>query len=110
MTPESEGSKAAREAKRWLDKILAEKPEKNGHDFSEAVRCVAAFRDDLFAEHRNQGASPELSPQLARLNAVISAVLGGQYPVGPIPWKHVEAAHDSYLKLMDELGLHEDVS
>ena len=110
MNQAAQGQEGARQAKRMLDKIVAEKPDKNGHDFSQAVRCLAAFRDAFLAGHRANGTTPETHAQLARLNAVISAVVGGQYPVGPIPWKHIEAAHDSYQKLLSELSLREDAS
>lgn len=102
---DQEKAHAAKAAMRMLDKIVAEKPEKNGHDFSEAVRCLTAFREALIAERRAADVPSAPHERLARLNAVISAVVGGHFPIGAVPWKSVEAARGSFGELLAEMGL-----
>jgi formate dehydrogenase major subunit len=90
----------AGEAMRLLDKIMAEKPEKNGHDFSAAVRCLVMLRDALAAEH---GARERLDS----VNAIISSVLGGQYPMEAMPWPSVDAARQRLAVIVRELASQE---
>ena len=35
-----------------IDTVLADRPEKVGHDFSEATRCLSAWRDHCIARWR----------------------------------------------------------
>lgn len=86
----------AREAMRLLDKIMAEKPEKNGHDFSAAVRCLVEVRNGLVAGHDGGG-------QLPAVNAIISSVLGGQFPMKAIPWPSVDAARQRLAAVLRDL-------
>jgi hypothetical protein len=104
-TANGDTARIAARAMRLLDKIVAEKPEKNEHDFSEAVRCLIALRDSLIAERR--GADPPLPPDthLRRLNGIIGAVVGGHFPIGALPWKSVEAARDGFRALIAEMAL-----
>jgi hypothetical protein len=88
----------------------AEKPEKNGHDLSEAARCLTELRDALIAERRAAGPNRESGERLMRLNAVISAIVGAHFPIGAIAWKSVEAARDAFAKLIAEMGLQGDGS
>ncbi len=92
----SEPADAGSEAMRLLDKIVAEKPEKNGHDLSAAIRCLVTMRDALATEH-----GP--SERLDSVNAVISSVLGVQYPMHAIPWPSVDAARKRLAGIMGEL-------
>ncbi len=80
-----------RQALRILDKLLAERPEKVGHDFSEASRWLTGYRDELIAVWRRTGAERDRE-RLARVNAVLSVVLGGHFPLGGVPWQHIEQA------------------
>jgi hypothetical protein len=74
-----------------LDKALAERPQKNGHELSAALRCLAEFRDHLVAARRRDvgGAADSL---IEPVNAVISSVLAAQFPLGDIPWEELEKA------------------
>src|SRR3954453_7767495 len=103
--PVQEMRQTAQESLRLLDKVLAQKPEKNGHDFSAAVRHLAALRDRLLADRCREKQVGINGDQLARLNAVISLTIGGEFPIGPVPWKHVEAGRDSLAALVAELNL-----
>ena len=87
-------------ALRWMDALLAERPHKEGHDFSACVRHLCALRRRLVAELHGGGADPALRARLGRLNGVISAVVGGQFPLGPVPWPQVEAARGELAALL----------
>ena len=103
--PRSEGQgaspgagKAALDA---LDAVIAGKPRKSGHDFTAATKHLARFRDELVARHRAAGdeASHAVRAQLTRVNAVISAVLAGHFPIGPIPWPEIEKARNMFAEV-----------
>lgn len=74
-----------------VDKILSEKPHKIGHDFSEATRCLTQFRDRLIAHCRHTGPGPDRE-RLQKVNAVLAVIVGGHFPLGAIPWPHIEKA------------------
>ncbi|MBV9758615.1 MAG: hypothetical protein JO047_16335 [Alphaproteobacteria bacterium] len=87
-------------ALRALDKVLADKPNKVGHDFSEATRCVSAFRDALIMRWR-QTRAPADRQRLERANAALSVVVGGQFPISEEPWPHLERAREDLADLVE---------
>ena len=84
-------SEHGRQALHWLDKLLAERPSKSGHDFSEATRCLTAFRDEVVAHWRASRSETDRA-HMGTVNSVLSAVLGGHFPRGDIPWPEIEQA------------------
>ncbi len=82
---------AAQDALRAIDKLLQERPEREVHDFSEAVRRIVVYRDEWIAAWRRSGSETDRLA-LAKVNSVLSVVVGGHYPVGPVPWAAIEAA------------------
>ena len=72
-----------------LDTVLAAKPEPDHAAFSAAVHHLCALRDELAVRARDAGAS---RGNLDHVNAVISIVLAGHFPLGGIPWSDVEKA------------------
>ncbi len=72
-----------------LDAALARRPNKDGHDFAQAATCLAAFRDQL----------------IARLNGIISVVVGAHFPLDKIPWPGMEAARHALAELAQRLPL-----
>ncbi len=82
----------ARVALEQLDRALAEKPEVDGHVFSEAAQALSRLRNDLAEQQRRGGATVESRRQLEHVNAVISVVLGAHFPLGNVPWPEVEKA------------------
>jgi hypothetical protein len=88
-----------------LDKVLAEKPHREGHDFSETTVALAAFRDGLIAEQRQSGETDRSVARLARLNSVISIVLGGHFPLGSVPWDEIEKVRGWLAELVADAEL-----
>ncbi len=86
---------AATAALRMLDKLLSERPQRVGHDFSEATRWIAAYRDELASEWRRTRAETDRL-RLAKVNGVLSVVLGGHYPLAQIPWDQMEKARAQF--------------
>lgn len=86
--------RASDTALRLIDKLLAERPERVGHDFSEATRWVAAYRDELIADWRRTGMEADRQ-RVAAVNGVLSVVLAGHYPLGAIPWPQLEKARNA---------------
>ena len=84
-----------------LDQVLADKPHKVGHDFSAAMQHLCAYRDQLIAELRGGALSSAARSRLARLNAVISTVMAGHFPLGPVPWNEIEQARGELAGLVE---------
>ena len=83
-----------------VDKVLADRPHKVGHDFTAATEHLCRYRDEVIAHQRQAGPTPESRQALSRLNAVLSTVLAGHFPLGPIPWPAIEQARDQLADLV----------
>ena len=88
-----------------LDKCIADKPHKVGHDFTAATKHLCAYRDELIARHRAAGdeGAHQVRAELERVNAVISTVLAGQFPLGPIPWDEIETARAQLAEIVADV-------
>ena len=86
-----------------LDRLLADRPDRVSHDFSAAMRCLTDFREHMLGHARREDTT-QARERLARLNAVISVFYGGQFPIGAVPWKHLEKARDGFAALLQELN------
>jgi hypothetical protein len=80
-----------------MDKLLAERPDKVGPDFSEATRCITAYREELIGRYR-AGALPR--GRLDDINAVLSVVVAGHFPLGGIPWDKIAMARERLVTLL----------
>lgn len=98
--PPNEGH-AALEA---LDTVMADKPHKVGHDFSAAMKRLCAYRDQLIAGRRGGDLTHASRERLTRLNAVISTVMAGHFPLGPVPWQEIEQARAELAGLIERGG------
>ncbi len=78
MDSERGAEAAGRTALAALDAILAQEPEPDPGLFSKATRCLSLYRDGLIESGRRT--------HLERVNAVISIVMAGHFPLGPVPW------------------------
>ena len=72
-----------------IDRVLAAAPERDGASFSQAVTEVSAVRDEVAARGR---ATPEARRRLDTLNAALSMILAGHFPLGVPPWDEVRNA------------------
>jgi hypothetical protein len=72
-----------------LDRALADRPDRLHDDLVEAVRRAAALRDQLIAQRHRGGAAGE---RLARVNAALSLIVGGEYPLVGVRLERIEQA------------------
>ena len=80
-----------------LDRALHDRPDKIYDDLAEAVRCLVALRTELAARWRD-GAPRDC---LDRCNAILSMVVGGEYPLVGIRRDRVRKAGDELRSLLD---------
>lgn len=71
-----------------LDEALRQQPHADPVAFSQAARSVAELRDHICTEPPG----PVRRRRLDQVNAVLSMVLAGHFPLGPVPWHEIEAA------------------
>jgi hypothetical protein len=81
----------ANDALAAVDKALAEKPHKEGHTFSAAAQSLCVIRDSLSTRDRHD---PLRRRWLGHINAVISVILAGHFPLGSVPWDEIARARD----------------
>jgi hypothetical protein len=79
----------ARDALACIDKVLAERPVKDGRALSEATRKLCVYREALIA-----GATADRGRRrdLDHLNAILSIVTGVHFPLGDVPWDELAKA------------------
>jgi hypothetical protein len=68
-----------------------------------ATQCLCAFRNHVIEQHREAGASREISERLVLLNSVLSVVLGCHFPLGHVPWHELELARSWLRDLVAEV-------
>ncbi len=70
-----------------LDRILAQQPKPDKNLFSRCTEKLAALRDAMIANQADRTG-------LDHVNAVISIVMAGHFPLGPVPWDELRLARD----------------
>jgi hypothetical protein len=81
-----------------LDRALEDRPDKIYDDLAEAVRCLVQLRAALAARWRD-GASRD---KLDRCNAILSMVVGGEFPLAGIRRDRVRSARDELRSLLGD--------
>ena len=79
----------AAEALRYLDDILAAEPRADQHLFSCCIQALTRLRDGLADAQAREGGT---RPSLQHVNAIISVVMAGQFPLGKLPWQELHTA------------------
>ncbi len=82
----------ARLALEQLDRAMVDKPRTDGNAFSLAAQYLSAMRDDMAMQQRADGPTPASRKRLEHVNAIISVVLAGHFPLGGIPWDELDRA------------------
>jgi hypothetical protein len=91
-----------REAIAKLDYLLRNHPAEMAEELGDAVRCVVALRDSII-EHRDRASrTPKTDLHLQRVNAVISAIVAGEFPLMGVRWKRIEGARDLLKQVLAE--------
>jgi hypothetical protein len=89
-------SDCCRAAVAALDRALDDRPDKIHHDLAEVVRCLVQLRTELTARRREG----ETGDRLERCNAVLSMVIGGEYPLAGIRRDRMQKARDQLALLL----------
>ena len=79
-----------------LDRALADRPDQIYHDLAEVVRCLVQLRAELTARLRDG----EPDYRLERCNAVLSMVIGGEYPLAGLRRDRMQKARDELATLL----------
>ena len=93
---------AGREALVALDEVLRERPHAEGQTFTKVTELLAQYRNVMTARHRREPPGPVERRRLEHVNAVISVVLGGHFPLGSVPWREIEKAREWLAAIVDE--------
>ena len=79
-----------------LDPALEDRPDKTYHDLAEVVRCLVLLRTGSTATWR-EGAP---CGNLDRYNAILSIVIGGEYPLAGLRRDRLHKARDQLASLL----------
>ena len=91
-------SDCCRAAVAALDRALDDRPGKVYHDLADAVRCLVQLRNELTARRREG----EPGDRLQRCNAILSMVVGGEYPLAGLRRDRMRKARDELASLLDD--------
>jgi hypothetical protein len=97
----------AKAALQQLDKALDAKPHVEGHTLSVAAHELSSLRDKIAARQSSAGATPQSRRQLEHVNAIISIVLAGHFPLGGIPWGEIAKGREWLADLVADLEQHQ---
>jgi hypothetical protein len=84
-----------------LDRALDDRPDKIYGDLANAVRCLVRLRDELIAERRRSGGAAG-DGRLERVNAILSVVSGGEYPLEGVRRERIEQAREELTRLLSQ--------
>jgi hypothetical protein len=93
---------ACREAVKTLDYLLRNHPAEMAEELSDAVGCVVALRDSMIDHRHRAGQTAERDARLQKVNAAISAIVAGEFPLMGVRWKRIEAARDLLKAILAE--------
>ena len=78
-----------------LDRLLQEHPENLEKDIVEATRCLVRLRDELTSRMRDGVRDAAEERHLMHVNAVISVLMAGHYPIEGVRWDCIKHARDA---------------
>lgn len=81
-----------------LDRAIEDRPDKVYDDLAEAVRCIVRLRRELATNRRNG----EAGDSLERCNAVLSLVIGSEYPLAGIRHERMKQAREKLASLLGD--------
>jgi hypothetical protein len=78
-----------------LDVLLQEYPQNLEKRINEATQCLVHLRNGLIALGRGSQPSQPCRDQLSHVNAAISVLMAGHYPLEGMRWDCIKAARDA---------------
>ncbi len=88
-------------ALKTLDLVLEEKPEQHHEEVRGVLRCLIGLRDHLIQERRKESGLPDLDSRLEHVNAVISVMTSGSFPVVGLNHDRLKQARDLLAAILD---------
>jgi hypothetical protein len=82
-----------------LDELLQEHPRNLEGALVEATRCLVALRGRLTSMSREAPHDRSWRDQLAQVNAVLSVLMAGHYPIEGVRWDCIKKARDGLAAL-----------
>lgn len=98
---DAEVAEPGRKALACIDRILADKPRRDGAAMTEATKDLCLFRDGLIPSAQ---AGDEAARRLEVANGVLSVVTAFHFPLGPAPWEELGKARGWLADLLGEGG------
>jgi hypothetical protein len=88
-------------ALKTLDLFLEENPEQHHEEVRGVLRCLIGLRDHLIQERRKESGLPDLDRRLEHVNAVISVMTSGSFPVVGLNHDRLKQARDLLAAILD---------
>lgn len=85
-----------------LERLLKEPAEAVAGDVAETVREIVRLRDELIDRRRAGDASPLVADWLDRTNAILSSVIGAEFPIKGLHRKRLATARDAFERMLAE--------
>lgn len=103
MTPTSDLLRdEAHAALASLEHLLKEPTDAVAEHVAEAVRKIVRLRDELIDRRRAGDASPLVADWLDRTNAILSSVVGAEFPIKGLHRERLATARDAFEKMIAE--------
>ena len=90
------------EALAAIDEALASAPKQNGEAFSRAVRALSVYREEVIAADGRK--TVESRQRLVRLNAILSMVMAGNFPLGEPPWDEIRKTRGWLAEMIESMS------
>ena len=91
-----------REALARLDHLLREHPAQVAAELTDAVRGVVALRDEMIERRDRAGPEPGVDNRLERVNAILSMLIGNEFPLIGVRWQRIERARNALQDILSE--------
>jgi formate dehydrogenase major subunit len=91
-----------REALARLDHVLRDHPALLAAELTDAVRGVVALRGEMIVRRDRDGPGPAVDQRLERVNAILSMLIGSEFPLTGARWQRIERARDVLREILAE--------
>jgi hypothetical protein len=91
------------EAAAKLDDLLSKHPAEVAEELTDAIRKMVDLRERMIERRRAQrGPHASQDRRLRQVNSVISAMVGGEFPLPGMRWKRIQGARDLLKQVLAE--------
>ncbi len=91
-----------REAVAKLDYLLRNHPAETAEELTDAVRCTVGLRDEMTARRHRGVRDLAAERRLRQVNAIVSAIVAGEFPLMGIRWQRIAGARDLLKQVLAE--------